>query len=153
MAVLHWFCGCAVHLFTILCGLRVTQNGVTLRPHQFWKSLKLCFAYCCFTVIFVHHCAEWRFSVLTLKFSLRRIHTSRICDITTNLEPIMVLYTSYTSVMWKLEGSSAHTLRTLILYILIYIVHMCVCVCVCVCVPHRHALFVVRCRLPPQEVL
>lgn len=32
-----------------------------------------------------------------------------ICDITTIFQPIMVQYSTYISVMWKLEASSAHT--------------------------------------------
>ena len=34
-----------------------------------------------------------------------------IYDITTSLEPIVVQYAAYTSVMWKPEASSVHTLR------------------------------------------
>ena len=36
---------------------------------------------------------------------------SMICDITTSLEPSLIKYLTSTSVMWKIEASSAHTLR------------------------------------------
>lgn len=32
-----------------------------------------------------------------------------ICDITTSWKPILLQYTIYTSVIWELEASSAHT--------------------------------------------
>lgn len=56
----------------------------------------MCFGYCDFTQTYDLHCAEWPFanspaeggkvSVFILNLSLRRAHTSMICDITTSIE-------------------------------------------------------------------
>ena len=43
--------------------------------------------------------------------SLKRVSTCMIRDITTSLEPITVQYSTYTSVMWKLEAFNEQTLR------------------------------------------
>ena len=60
----------------------------------------------------IHLLKEESFSVLTLNLSLAHVPMSTICDITTILEPRVAQYVTYTHVMWKLEASSAQTLRT-----------------------------------------
>lgn len=50
------------------------------------------------------------FSTLTLNLNLRHGATRIICDITASIEPIIVQYSTYTGVIWKLESSSAQTL-------------------------------------------
>lgn len=51
-----------------------------------------------------------RFSVSNLNLSLRRVFRSMICAITNHLEPIVVQDAAFTSVVWKLEASTAQTL-------------------------------------------
>ena len=47
---------------------------------------------------------------LTLNLNSRHGATRIICDITASIEPIIVQYSTYTGVIWKLESSSAQTL-------------------------------------------
>ena len=50
-------------------------------------------------------------SVLSENLSLRSAPTSVICDTTTTSEPVVVQYSTFTSVMLKLEAFSSQTLR------------------------------------------
>ena len=57
-------------------------------------------------------------SSLFLNLILMRVPTSMIFDVTNSLEPIMVQYATYRSVMWKLEASGPHTLSVIRLHLI-----------------------------------
>ena len=59
----------------------------------------------------IHLPNEERLSQLVLNMSLRRVPSSMICDITTTLEPIVIQYATYSSVIWKHLASSTYTLE------------------------------------------
>lgn len=65
----------------------------------------------CAVCFHVHLLKVESFSELIENLILRGGPTSMTCETTNSLEPILVQYSTYTSVMCKLEASSAHTLR------------------------------------------
>lgn len=121
---------CSVFLYS----LSFWKQNCNQKLSQGWYCRKLLFDHACYWIsiliikpsMFDLHRAEWCMCVQSssshssteeercapLEFRVEDAYVQAwFCDITTSLEPILLHFITYTSVIWKLDSSSAHTVR------------------------------------------